>query len=131
MARYMGEGTRNSSCRVCRFFFFFQAEDGIRDLTVTGVQTCALPISLTVSRTMSDSARGVIATMILGGSSSHGRLERSDPVHATRAATAASRSHAACSLIPPRCPLGHLPRQQTADHATHGLLASARSKRKP
>src|SRR5688572_32001562 len=27
------------------FFFFFQAEDGIRDLTVTGVQTCALPIS--------------------------------------------------------------------------------------
>src|SRR2546430_3352317 len=34
------------SC-VCRsfFFFFFQAEDGIRDLTVTGVQTCALPIS--------------------------------------------------------------------------------------
>src|SRR2546427_4585084 len=29
------------------FFFFFQAEDGIRDLTVTGVQTCALPIFLT------------------------------------------------------------------------------------
>src|SRR5689334_24479397 len=30
------------------FFFFFQAEDGIRDGTVTGVQTCALPISLTI-----------------------------------------------------------------------------------
>src|SRR6266567_4652649 len=30
------------------FFFFFQAEDGIRDLTVTGVQTCALPISATM-----------------------------------------------------------------------------------
>src|SRR2546421_12959793 len=28
------------------FFFFFQAEDGIRDLIVTGVQTCALPICL-------------------------------------------------------------------------------------
>src|SRR5207302_4986285 len=28
-------------------FFFFQAEDGIRDFHVTGVQTCALPISLT------------------------------------------------------------------------------------
>src|ERR1039457_2707674 len=27
------------------FFFFFQAEDGIRDYKVTGVQTCALPIS--------------------------------------------------------------------------------------
>ena len=28
------------------FFFFFQAEDGIRDIGVTGVQTCALPIYL-------------------------------------------------------------------------------------
>src|SRR2546427_260857 len=34
-----------SLCRSSIFFFFFQAEDGIRDLTVTGVQTCALPIS--------------------------------------------------------------------------------------
>src|SRR5437660_5751428 len=34
-----------SVCRVlCFFFFFFQAEDGIRDGHVTGVQTCALPI---------------------------------------------------------------------------------------
>src|SRR2546430_1508552 len=32
------------SARYCRSSFFFQAEDGIRDLTVTGVQTCALPI---------------------------------------------------------------------------------------
>src|SRR2546430_10694666 len=30
------------------FFFFFQAKDGIRDLTVTGVQTCALPICTNV-----------------------------------------------------------------------------------
>src|SRR5256885_13113853 len=30
-------------------FFFFQAEDGIRDYKVTGVQTCALPISLHLS----------------------------------------------------------------------------------
>src|SRR5258706_9950106 len=29
------------------WFFFFQAEDGIRDWSVTGVQTCALPISRT------------------------------------------------------------------------------------
>src|SRR5256884_9036827 len=32
----------DSLCSV--FFFFFQAEDGIRDVAVTGVQTCALPI---------------------------------------------------------------------------------------
>src|SRR5258707_11783514 len=30
--------------RILLFFFFFQAEDGIRDIGVTGVQTCALPI---------------------------------------------------------------------------------------
>src|SRR5437879_7187303 len=39
----------SSSCFSClrfrSFFFFFQAEDGIRDTSVTGVQTCALPIS--------------------------------------------------------------------------------------
>src|SRR5438132_8862325 len=39
-----------SFCSVCcwsfLFFFFFQAEDGIRDHCVTGVQTCALPIYL-------------------------------------------------------------------------------------
>src|SRR5437764_15210124 len=34
-----------SSCLCSRQFFFFQAEDGIRDTSVTGVQTCALPIS--------------------------------------------------------------------------------------
>src|SRR5207245_8069289 len=34
-----------SRCVYLVLFFFFQAEDGIRDATVTGVQTCALPIS--------------------------------------------------------------------------------------
>src|SRR5258707_11169275 len=29
---------------ICSLLFFFQAEDGIRDIGVTGVQTCALPI---------------------------------------------------------------------------------------
>src|SRR3989449_7943671 len=39
-------------------FFFFQAEDGIRDVAVTGVQTCALPISRHRSL---HAARGVAA----------------------------------------------------------------------
>src|SRR5205085_8102109 len=34
----------NGGACPCSADFFFQAEDGIRDLTVTGVQTCALPI---------------------------------------------------------------------------------------
>src|SRR5256885_16905304 len=39
------EGWNSAVGRVVHFFFFFQAEDGIRDYKVTGVQTCALPIS--------------------------------------------------------------------------------------
>src|SRR5258708_26530811 len=38
-------------CAVSGMFFFFQAEDGIRDDLVTGVQTCALPISPVLKRT--------------------------------------------------------------------------------
>src|SRR6185503_20304840 len=39
-------------CRIyLDFFFFFQAEDGIRDVAVTGVQTCALPISVAPGHT--------------------------------------------------------------------------------
>src|SRR5690606_8143004 len=39
---------------VCVFLFFFQAEDGIRDFHVTGVQTCALPICLEVINAQSN-----------------------------------------------------------------------------
>src|SRR5829696_499419 len=38
----------------CFFFFFFQAEDGIRDWSVTGVQTCALPIATPDARDEGD-----------------------------------------------------------------------------
>src|SRR5256886_12854151 len=41
----VGGCVQELACGSC-LFFFFQAEDGIRDLTVTGVQTCALPICL-------------------------------------------------------------------------------------
>ena len=43
------------------FFFFFQAEDGIRDDLVTGVQTCALPILV------DEWAAGVICYIMLSG----------------------------------------------------------------
>src|SRR2546422_8432430 len=49
---FMSLEIRATHVRVCHhivhafiFVFFFQAEDGIRDVAVTGVQTCALPIS--------------------------------------------------------------------------------------
>src|SRR2546430_17687717 len=44
---YCGDGVV-STARASSCVFFFQAEDGIRDLTVTGVQTCALPICCNV-----------------------------------------------------------------------------------
>src|SRR5699024_2409705 len=43
-------------CLCVLFSFFFQAEDGIRDRNVTGVQTCALPISLVFTH-VDDAAR--------------------------------------------------------------------------
>src|SRR6202140_519889 len=42
----------------CAVFVFFQAEDGIRDLLVTGVQTCALPIS--ISKRLAEAMGGAI-----------------------------------------------------------------------
>src|SRR5690625_5680736 len=50
------------------YFFFFQAEDGIRDGHVTGVQTCALPIlphARVVLRPLEASGRGAIPDLIL------------------------------------------------------------------
>ena len=54
-------------------FFFFQAEDGIRDTSVTGVQTCALPIwpsgsgKTTISRLISRFADAQAGTIRIGG----------------------------------------------------------------
>src|SRR3712207_7925611 len=42
-------------------FFFFQAEDGIRDIGVTGVQTCALPIYALGPRELADPLGDVLA----------------------------------------------------------------------
>src|SRR5438876_115485 len=56
-------GSYGLSSTTARAFFFFQAEDGIRDGRVTGVQTCALPISegadapLDLSRGAADNRR--------------------------------------------------------------------------
>src|SRR5690349_23304571 len=50
------------------FFFFFQAEDGIRDLYVTGVQTCALPILAAAVLVISGSM-GAGKTTVLGEAS--------------------------------------------------------------
>src|SRR5689334_23673455 len=64
---WFGEGENEKS-----YFFFFQAEDGIRDGTVTGVQTCALPIwsragAAGQHRTADRRARGAAARRAVRG----------------------------------------------------------------
>src|SRR5438034_5468153 len=51
------------------FFFFFQAEDGIRDHCVTGVQTCALPISPTGAPSSLNATAPASASSIIGARS--------------------------------------------------------------
>ena len=45
----LGRAGVEMGCEEMKFCFFFQAEDGIRDIGVTGVQTCALPIYRPIS----------------------------------------------------------------------------------
>src|SRR5256885_11871275 len=47
------------------YFFFFQAEDGIRDYKVTGVQTCALPISSRAPDRAGDRTTGDLSCLLL------------------------------------------------------------------
>src|SRR2546430_4316440 len=52
-------------CVVSCLCFFFQAEDGIRDLTVTGVQTCALPIFSFVNNVWNTAYAGIARSNVL------------------------------------------------------------------
>src|SRR5256886_6533704 len=82
-------------------FFFFQAEDGIRDLTVTGVQTCALPISLEAGELVQDIHRqvGEVVEQMRRGQVNVGGVEELsaaalEALDAIVAATAEATSHA-------------------------------------
>src|SRR5260221_10443145 len=65
---------RISDVRIRIYFFFFQAEDGIRDHCVTGVQTCALPI-LDHRATAERFRRELLASTLL---TVYGHVERVD-----------------------------------------------------
>src|SRR5207247_6430312 len=61
------------------FFFFFQAEDGIRDPLVTGVQTCALPISFSlIPPTGSTRPRRLISPVIAVSARTARSVKRSE-----------------------------------------------------
>src|SRR5215210_8340734 len=73
-------------------FFFFQAEDGIRDTSVTGVQTCALPISLPMGGT-----RGCALPLLFRlyvGATRGGRADAPSRSHVGKRQQAADAAHA-------------------------------------
>src|SRR5256885_5890426 len=61
------------------FFFFFQAEDGIRDYKVTGVQTCALPIFGEIKVKDESKRFGLNAFKVLGASYAIHRFMKASP----------------------------------------------------
>src|SRR5690606_1689143 len=77
------------------FFFFFQAEDGIRDFHVTGVQTCALPICLKAVLKEIESAGGTIILFI-------------DELHTLMGAGAAEGAMDASNMLKPALARGEL-----------------------
>src|SRR6267143_5852855 len=103
------------------FFFFFQAEDGIRDGTVTGVQTCALPISFDRPATKTDANSARPSRLIVCPSevcSSPGNVTHA--VSPSDAATSdASRGIAEPSGIA-KNPGSQLPKQRSSDTAAGG-----------
>src|SRR5690606_12251005 len=62
------------------FYFFFQAEDGIRDFHVTGVQTCALPISITLGRNSIDGRHDVPMYLVMVGGPANVAAELDRPI---------------------------------------------------
>src|SRR2546429_5042965 len=64
----------------CEEFFFFQAEDGIRDVAVTGVQTCALPICV-LSGGQGALVSAVPAGAVRARHGHHAAAGRGQPVH--------------------------------------------------
>src|SRR5690606_39617784 len=81
------------SCAVTSQCFFFQAEDGIRDFHVTGVQTCALPIFVTHSpvRDIRLASGRVLALITLDNGRDHTRPNTLGPATLTEIGRASCR----------------------------------------
>src|SRR3989440_4408425 len=89
------------------FFFFFQAEDGIRDLIVTGVQTCALPICAAgVLHIPANAARAGLREGRRGGEGDEDETEEQPPAELRERWTAA-HERVSCKRV---CPRYHAPR---------------------
>src|SRR5206468_6751298 len=113
------------------FFFFFQAEDGIRDLIVTGVQTCALPIYylLTVGDDAHPVLRHTLADEIIHRRLGPALAERQVVlVGASLVAVALDEhQHRAVALQPRRVGVEHLriDRKSTRLNSSHDQISYA------
>src|SRR2546422_11519153 len=89
------------------FFFFFQAEDGIRDVAVTGVQTCALPISTTIIAPAMRPAMSwihelsVLPPVASSSAVCADAMPKSEPVRTAAAAKTLTRKPIPCSTKTP------------------------------
>src|SRR5207244_9355760 len=116
------------------FYFFFQAEDGIRDDLVTGVQTCALPISWTRRARLAPGAHRLLSSQpnepCSGGLGQGGRLTRRSswtdlrPV-TERAASAAVRRCCSVGTVPVRRATPFLTSTSMRASLSSGRLSSA------
>src|SRR5271166_169217 len=86
------------------FFFFFQAEDGIRDGHVTGVQTCALPISRPHSRgrpSAYSARQGSTAPHWASQATRHANRSRPSPHSRAPISTSTTAAPPTCGRWPP------------------------------
>src|SRR3989475_13199204 len=113
------------------FFFFFQAEDGIRDLTVTGVQTCALPIWIRGAASTAARLADVVRRARPGGGRGMARRADAGRARGDAASGIAARRRPvprrAAALCAPR--LLSLPVQHTRGARPHRGLVVARAHR--
>src|SRR2546428_14153041 len=86
--------------------FFFQAEDGIRDLIVTGVQTCALPIAACVASLWGgEASRALLTGLGLAASATLGaRLADDEPATRLVGSVVGVIVFAGFALLGPRLP---------------------------
>src|SRR2546422_3914598 len=113
------------------FFFFFQAEDGIRDVAVTGVQTCALPISSPSSATtyLASSSSGSAETKHWRRNSSEGFASCWNSSRSPQASQRSSRAHShqgSHPQLPSRKAIRSLgDRKSTRLNSSHGYISYA------
>src|SRR2546430_5274763 len=108
--------------------FFFQAEDGIRDLTVTGVQTCALPISHAQQELLQMKGLGevVIAAGLQAPDPIHGIAACGEKQHRRVVALLAQRAAHAEAVDPRQHHIEHEERAAALAQPLERLLAIAR-----